>query len=330
MRNKKPKFQTVFNLLLYTIGGIVFISTILSGIDNSIELLGSNNSTIWTTILICIWLYIYFYLKLKRPIWVLKNHKMRISKPNKQINLFFLGMIFLVWIPCFIRSDDLKIQILYPYQNMETLGTFEMKWVPDIPGIVSIKNSLDQTIFSSHNNAKSPFRIDSLVSGEDYQLILNIKNSQETINVSIIEDPRGQKIHEAEIIIKNNATHVVEGLLILPFLSSLYLEIYLNNSLFKTISGQALKKPHKSGPYCYYTIAKESISKNLVDLNYNINMSVNGYVVNQKGEVFKLKGKYTLSWNKYEEDDYHFTSFDIRIYYTIDGNCNLEISNIQG
>ena len=325
-RHYKFNFQSIFNSVLYLLGGIVFLGSILGGIKNSLELFSKTNSIIWSLGLFFTWLSLYFFLKIKSPEWIINKQKIRITRPNKQINLFFLGMILIVWTPFFINKNELEIQIVYPYENMETLGTFEMKWKPFTPGLVTIKNSLNQTTFSSETHVRPPFVIENLLSGEDYQLILKVENTIDIINFSVIEDPRGHTIHEAGVIIEENPTHVIEGGLSLPFMHSTYLEIYLNDSIFKIISGQALERPHQKGSYCNYIIANESILRELVNENNNLKISIKGYSVNQSGEVHKLNRSHTLTWKKYEDIDYYIASFHIKIFYTINGECKMEVS----
>jgi len=125
-------FESTVRSILYVGMGSVAVGTLLDTVSNSISLI-SFKITLWGSIgIIIIWLGLYRWIRVNKPYW--GNGKYRISKPNRQINLFVLGIIIVLWVPVVLNtlgikqssSDDITKELLN--QNSKLLQlTFQLK-----------------------------------------------------------------------------------------------------------------------------------------------------------------------------------------------------------
>lgn len=96
----KRSFEYVIKSIVYVGAGILFLGTVFDAISNAIALVNLKVA-VWGTILIfLLWASLFLMMRHKKPYW----GEVRLSRPNRQINLFVLGMIGLLWLPMLIPS----------------------------------------------------------------------------------------------------------------------------------------------------------------------------------------------------------------------------------
>jgi formylglycine-generating enzyme required for sulfatase activity len=99
-------FQNIIKSINYIVLGILFLGNVIVVVSDLRELIDFNLATIITLLIISSWIFLYYWMKKNKPFWGAGENKVRIIKPNIQINLFTLGMIILLWIPVFFPKNQ--------------------------------------------------------------------------------------------------------------------------------------------------------------------------------------------------------------------------------
>lgn len=101
---KKYLFQNIFQSLLYILVGAIFVGTLLDAVSNAISLITPRIALILTIIVILIFFTLHVIAKYKGISWKSGSQSFIIKKPNRKVNLFFVGVLVLIWFPVLIYN----------------------------------------------------------------------------------------------------------------------------------------------------------------------------------------------------------------------------------
>lgn len=101
-------FQYFIKSFLYLISGILAMGAILDTISNSISLVSTNGAAIGTIGILFLWINLKNWVSKNKPYWGVGENRIRLNKPNFQINLFFMGLASALWIPTLFKEEVIK------------------------------------------------------------------------------------------------------------------------------------------------------------------------------------------------------------------------------
>jgi len=102
----EDNFQKLVKSILYIFGGILFFGALLDAIANSLELINLEIAAVLSIIILLVWVYLKKWIATNKPFWGAGKNKVRLTKPNRQINLFMIGIIFVLWISIFFQTEE--------------------------------------------------------------------------------------------------------------------------------------------------------------------------------------------------------------------------------
>lgn len=191
-------FENSIKSVGYMGAGIIFLGALLDAIGNSRSLITWQIAIGLSVCILLLWLFITLWIRYKKPVW----GKLKITKPNRQINLFLIGMLILTWIPTFI-----------PSKKEESPSKKEESKLADKPLWASKKDSLT---FSWHLSEEYRPVLDSnIFIGVYYEHLIIGGSNRKSISISgRVMDGRNldieQSIKEKCLMVKRFGDYMIE------------------------------------------------------------------------------------------------------------------------
>ena len=118
----KPRLhQRAIKIVMYILGGILALGTLLDSLANALSLLTPLIAGIGTALIVLVWLLTTIILRRHPVTWVVGNQEARLRKLGIQPLGFMVGIIVLLWVP----SGLTLFQILPPPPN---IIEFHLTW----------------------------------------------------------------------------------------------------------------------------------------------------------------------------------------------------------